>query len=358
MTWHRIFFIRLNGCRSITPDLFKHFKCMGVCLCKTFHCSMIVNLVHLLPRPLRVVRIKISPSLLSLQEFVTDFTRQRLANGDRSANRLTLQICSSKESWLRSWVQIPPPGPFRYPILVYSIYDSTEVAIQNKKQKRNGEELICLSYTTMQTKFILFLFIQLRMLSETLIIIRLKVDNSAASVVPRFTLFMLPSAVACLPKNVFLKCNLKCLPSDSCSLTLCVNVSPVPSHVTWIVIWASSMTLPNSSNSKTCIVTGESEALSNFLSVSKTFWSVFVQPSKWCMTFSSSVSSTTQINVMPSRPSITVKSANTTVPNSSISTLMSFHWVKAVSPWPPFYYFLLTRSCVCCWCCSHKRCIW
>jgi hypothetical protein len=80
----------LNGCRSITPDLFKHFKCMGVCLCKTFHCFMIVNLVHLVPRPLRVVRIKISPSLLSLQKFVTDFTRQRLANGDRSANRLTL----------------------------------------------------------------------------------------------------------------------------------------------------------------------------------------------------------------------------------------------------------------------------
>jgi len=51
---------------------------------------MIVNLVHLVPRPLRVVQIKISPSLMSMQKFVTDFTLQRLANGDRSANRLTL----------------------------------------------------------------------------------------------------------------------------------------------------------------------------------------------------------------------------------------------------------------------------
>ena len=83
------FFIRLNGCGSITPDLFKHFKCMRVYLCKTLHCFMIVNLVHLVPRPLRVVRIKIL-SLLSLQEFVTDFTQQRLANGDRSTNRLSL----------------------------------------------------------------------------------------------------------------------------------------------------------------------------------------------------------------------------------------------------------------------------
>src|SRR5919108_5190483 len=98
-----------------------------------------------------------------------------------------------------------------------------------QKRKKKGAN-ICLRYTPHSTQFHLLSSIQEMMLSETVIIACLEANNSAKSLVPRFALFILPSAIAALTRKDSLDFILNS--SDLvCRLAFCVSRSPVPCHI-------------------------------------------------------------------------------------------------------------------------------